>query len=273
MFLVAVACIYVTLCLLYYQGQWQTVLHPMRATGQPTDSANLIHFAPNDSGQPQLAGRWLAAPANGRYSRFTVLFLTSGDGSLSDATPILTELQGLGLNVFAFDYRGYGFSANLHPSQQRMTEDAEAAWNYLTFIRKVSPATLIPYGTGVGASLAAGLVAAHPEMKALILDSPSTDLLELARRDSPRLLPIGLLFHERFPLREPLSGLHTPKLLLADAQVATPAAYVIAADPKLTVFLPSRSGPLFDQAITRFLDEYVHLAPVPSLAPSVTNQP
>jgi len=273
-FLAAAACIYATLCLLYHYGQWQIVLHPVRAASQPAPSANLIRFAPNDAGQPQLTGKSLAAPANGRYSGFTVLFLAGGDGSVSDANPILTELQDLGLNVFAFDYRGYGFSANLHPSQLRMTDDAEAAWSYLISTRKVSPSTVIPYGTGVGASLAAALAAAHPEIKALILDSPHVDLLELARRDSPSIVPVRLLFHERFSLREPLSRLQTPKLLLVDVHTPTPEAYVSAADPKLTVFLPSRSGHLFDQAITRFLDEYLNpMPPVTSMAPSVTNQP
>lgn len=267
-FLAAAVCIYATLCLLYHRGQWQIVLHPVHATDQLPPSTDFIRFAPNDTGQPQLAGISLPAPANGQYSGFTVLFLAGGDGSISNATPILTELQSVGLNVFAFDYRGYGFSANLHPDQQRMTYDAEAAWRYLTSTKKVSPSTIIPYGTGVGASLAAFLVASHPEVKAFVLDSPHVDLLELARRDSPRLLPIGLLFHERFPLREPLSRLHTPKLLIADAHTPAPAAYDSAADPKLTVFLPSRSGPLFDQAITRFLDEYLKPpSPVTPMAP------
>jgi pimeloyl-ACP methyl ester carboxylesterase len=231
----------------------------------------VVHFAPNDAGQPQLTGQWLAAQGGERYSKLTILFLPGGDGSLSNSVATITELQGLGLNVFAFDYRGYGFSADLHPGQQRMTEDAEAAWRYLTATRRVSSTTIIPYGVGVGASLAAGLAANHPDTPAIILDSPYADLLDVARHESPNLLPVSLLFRERFPLREPLSGLHTPKLLLATAGTATPAAFATAADPKLTVFLHSRTGPLFDQAISRFLGQYLNPSPVPSLAPSATN--
>jgi len=269
--LAAVVCIYLTLCFLYYRGQWQFVLHPTRATGEPAASTNPIHFAPNDAGQPQLTGQWLTAQAEGRYGRLTILFLPSGDGSLVNSAETVVALQGLGLNVFAFDYRGYGFSANLHPSQQRMTEDTEAAWRYLTTTRGVSPATIIPYGVGVGVSLAAHLAATHPEIPALILDSPHADLLDFARRESPSLLPVRLLFRETFPLAEPISGLRTPKLLLADAGTANPAAFATAADPKLTVFLPSRTGLLFDQAMERFLDAYLNHPPVPSLAPSATN--
>jgi len=269
--LAAAACIYLTLCFLYSRGQWQFVLHPTRATGEPAASTNPVHFAPNDSGQPQLTGQWLTAQPEGRYGRLTILFLPGGDGSLANSAATIAALQELGLNVFAFDYRGYGFSANLHPSQQRMSEDAEAAWRYLTATRGVSPATIIPYGVGVGASLAASLAATHPEIPALILDSPHTDLLDFARRESPSLLPITLLFRERFPLAEPLSSLRSPKLLLADPGAATPAAFAKAADPKLTVFLPARTGPLFNQAMERFLDAYLNQRPVPSLAPSATN--
>lgn len=269
--LAAAACIYGTLCFLYSRGQWQFVLHPTRATGEPAASTNPVHFAPNDTGQPQLTGQWLTAQAEGRYGRLTILFLPGGDGSLANSAATIAALHDLGLNIFAFDYRGYGFSANLHPSQQRMSEDAQAAWRYLTTTRGVPPSTIIPYGVGVGASLATSLATTHPEVPALILDSPHTDLLDSVRRESPRLLPVSLLFRERFPLAEPLSGLRTPKLLLADAGAATPAAFAKAADPKLTVFLSSRTGPLFNQAMERFLDGYLNQRPVPSLAPSMTN--
>jgi hypothetical protein len=270
-FAAAAAFIYATLCFLYSLGQWQVVLHPVHETGQPPASANLLRFAPDDTGQPQLTGQWLAAPQGGRYREFTILFLAGGDGSVSASAATIAALQNMGLNVLVFNYRGYGFSAKIHPTQQRMTEDAEAAWRYLTTTRGISAGQIIPYGTGVGASLAASLAISHPKIRALILDSPHTDLLDLARRDSPRLIPVQLLFRERFPLREPLSGLHTPKLLLANSRTATPSPFVTAADPKLTVFLPSATGSLFDQAMTRFLDEYLKPQPVPSLAPSTTN--
>jgi pimeloyl-ACP methyl ester carboxylesterase len=269
--LAAAACIYLTLCFLYYRGQWLFVLHPTRASGEPAASSNPVHFATNDAGQPQLTGEWPKAPAEGRYGRLTILFLPGGDGSLANSAMTIKALQDLGLNVFAFDYRGYGFSADLHPSQQRMSEDTEAAWRYLTASRGVSPGTIIPYGVGVGASLAASLAASHPEIPALILDSPHTDLLDTVRRESPSLLPVSLLFRERFPLAEPLRRLSTPKLLLADVGRGTPAAFAGGAEPKLTVFLPSRTGPIFDQAMERFIDAYLNQPPVPSLAPSATN--
>lgn len=266
--LVGLLCSYLSLCLLYYQGQWQIVLHPVRTSSEPPQSADLVRFGPGESAQPQLTGEWLPFPPGNRYT-LTILFLAGGDGSLADSTSTLEELQRLGLNVFAFDYRGYGRSADVHPSEQRMTEDAEAAWRYLTATRAIPARQIIPYGTGVGASLATHLATEHSEIPALILDSPHTDLLEEVRRD-PRssLLPTGLLFHERFPLAAPLARLQTPKLLVADSRAPLPAAFATAADPKITVSLASRSGPLFGEAVTRFLDQYL----LPSASPALTFQ-
>src|SRR4030081_3418078 len=59
-FLAAVFCGYLTLCLLFYQGQWQLVLHPSRDTSiqplavNPPAKAELVRFAPDESATPPL---------------------------------------------------------------------------------------------------------------------------------------------------------------------------------------------------------------------------
>lgn len=267
-FVAAIVCTYATVCFLFSRNQWQVVLHPVRTSTEALDQNNLIRFAPGDSGQPQLSGRWLAANAGSRYSGLTVLFLRGGDGTQAAFAEEQAALQSLGINVFSFDYRGYGESANLSPSNQRMTEDTEAAWSYLTKTRGISGSSILPYGVGVGASLASNLAAAHPEIPGVILDSPYGDLRNLIRQDSRfRLLPVGLLFHEDFPLAMPLSSLQKPKLLLNHHRGIVPEAFRSAAEPKIMVSLPTSSRPLFTQAVSRFLDQYVS---VPSRAPEDT---
>jgi len=270
----AVICGYLALCLLFYQGQWQLVLHPIRTAVPPASISGapyqLIHFGPDESAIPQLTGWWIPAAAPARYANITLLFLPPGDGSLTNSIPTLAALHSLGINVFAFDYRGFGQSANSHPTQQKMAHDAESAWLYLTASRDVPANHIIPYGTGAGASLAASLAAAHSAIPALILDSPHTDLLDAARRD-PRssLLPVGLLFHEDFALTVPLQTLRTPKLLLSKTSGPPPAAYRTAANPKVTVEFAAPTEALYTGAITRFLDQYVpgtQLVPAPAPA-------
>jgi uncharacterized protein len=259
--LAALFCGYITFCLLFYQGQWQLVLHPARTTSSPKSIAGapyeLVHFGPDESATPQLTGWWIPSATGGRFANTTILFLPGSDGSLADSIPILSSLHNLGLNLFAFDYRGYGQSAATHPTQQNMTHDVDSAWQYLTTSRAIHDAQIVPYGVGTGASLATQLALTHPAIPALILDSPHGDLLDAAQRDTrSKLLPVTLLFHERFPLADPLASLHTPKLLIS--RTASPdRAFHTAADPKLTVELPTASEALFNLSLNRFLDQYI----------------
>jgi pimeloyl-ACP methyl ester carboxylesterase len=257
----ALLCGYLTFCLLFYQGQWQLVLHPTRTSANPASISGipyeLIRFDPDESATPQLTGWWIPAAPAGRYATITILFLPDGNGSLANSIPTLASLHNLGLNVFAFDYRGYGQSAPARPSQQSMTRDTESAWQYLTATRAISAQRIVPYGTGIGTSLATHLVGIHNDIPALILDTPRADLLDVATRDPrAKLLPVRLLFHERFPLAEPLSTLRTPKLLLS--RITSPdQTFLHASDPKFTVALASPSAALYNQTLTRFLDQYV----------------
>ncbi|MEI9980556.1 MAG: alpha/beta hydrolase [Edaphobacter sp.] len=270
--LAALFCGYLTLCLLFYQGQWQLVLHPTHTSAPPAFIAGapyeLLRFDPGDSATPQLTGWWIPVDPGGRYAHLTVLFLPDGDGSLANSIPTLAALHSLGINVFAIDYRGYGQSAALHPSQQTLTHDADAALRYLTNSRSIAAERIIPYGIGTGTSLAATLAAKQQAIPAVILDNPRADLLDAALHD-PRasLLPVRLLFHERFPLAQPLSALKTPKLLLSRTPQLDPAFHT-AADPKLTVELTAPSTLSFNQSLSRFLDGYLPPAPIPALVPS-----
>ncbi|HZY62587.1 MAG TPA: alpha/beta fold hydrolase [Edaphobacter sp.] len=263
--LVALICAYLVLCLLFYQGQWQLVLHPKRTKAAPQSIAGapyeIIHFGPDATAIPQLTGWWIPAEHANQYGGATVLFLPAGDGSLQDSVSTLAALHNLGINVFAFDYRGYGQSANTHPTQQRMIWDTDAAWSYLTDSRSITAKELIVYGAGVGASLAAHLAEKHPQISGVILDDPHADLLDVARND-PRsnLIPLNALFHDRFPLAEPLAKLQTPKLLIARSDTAEKmqAAFRAASSPKTTITIQSAADERYQSAVSAFLESCLH---------------
>jgi uncharacterized protein len=257
----ALLCGYLTFCLLFYQGQWQFVLHPARTTSSPSSIAGIpyeiIHFGPDDTAVPQLTGWWIPAAPAAHYPHATILFLPGADGSLVNNIPTLTSLHNLGINIFAFDYRGYGQSAPTHPNEQNMIHDTDSAWQYLTTSRAIPARQIVPYGTNIGASLAAHLAATHSSIPALILDSPHGDLLDEARHDSrSSLIPVRLLFHERFPLGEPLTTLHTPKLLLSRSS-SPDKSFQNAAGPKVSINLISIPETIYNQGLTTFLDQYL----------------
>jgi uncharacterized protein len=248
----AAVCAYLTLCLLFYQGQWQVVFHPSRAiTSTPASNGvkyDDVRFDYTGTGVPQLAGWWIPAGDDGRFGNRTLLFLHDGRGSLSDVTTQLKTLHSLGINIFAFDYRGFGQSASTHPSEDRVYEDADAAWIYLTDIRHLDPRSIVLYGTGLGATVAAEAAIRHSESPALVLENPAPPALALIEADSrTSILPVCWLFRDRFEIGPKLRTLgvelqpSTEKIVLSGQIWPSP---IIARDenrsrqgPKLLLFL------------------------------------
>jgi pimeloyl-ACP methyl ester carboxylesterase len=256
----AVVCVYITFCLLFWQGQWQLVFKPSRTITATPASLGLkydeISFDATETGILLLNGWWIPADRNAPYAGKTLLLLHDGSGSLSDTLPRLQSLHQLGMNVFAFDYRGFGKSANIHPSEKSTYEDAEAAWRYLTDTRHVSPSSIVLYGSGLGAAIAAETARRHPQAPALILEDPSPPTLDLLRFDSrTRLLPIRLLLHDRFDPSQTLAQLRTPKLLLYSKDETNSRYYT--ADPKQRRTFTAYADKNYLDSLRSFLGKYL----------------
>jgi uncharacterized protein len=254
----AVICAYATLCLLFYQGSWQLIFHPSHTVStSPNIPYQEIQFDYTETGKPQLTGWWTPAATDARYRDNTILLLRDGRGSLSDTVAQIETLHTLGINIFAFDYRGFGKSADLHPSEASMNQDADAALAYLTGTRHLPAHSIVMYGTGLGAPIAASGAAHHPETAALILENLSPDASTLFAADArTRILPVRLLTSDRFDATETLKTLQTPKLFLDRGNSPqTRNAFSIANTPKqLFQIAPEDHGKYFE-SMQRFLDE------------------
>jgi uncharacterized protein len=270
----AAACAYLSLCLLFYQGQWQIVFHPSRTITSTPAAVGLrfdeVRFDATESGELQLDGWWIPADPASRYANSTLLFFHDGKGSLSDSVVELRTLRALGINLFAFDYRGFGLSQNTHPSEERMYQDADAALNYLIDTRHLNSRNIVVYGEGLGATIAAEIAVRHSSLPALILEDPAPTGLALIQSDPrTRLLPVRLLFHDRLELQPKLRDLKTPKLFLSvqkdsidtPSTERTKAAYRSAAEPKeyfdLNTGFAGEGLPHFMESLRRFLDEHL----------------
>ncbi len=266
---------YLSLCFLIYQGSWQLFLHPSAKIDRTPAALSLpfdaVRFDAGATGRPRLSAWWIPAASPDSP---TLLYLHDGKGSLADTVDQLAQLHGAGTNILALDYRGFGASQPTHPNQSRMTEDTNAALDYLTETRHLPPAAIVPYGVGLGAALATSLAVSHPDLPALILDNPDPDAAARVLNDNrSRLMPVGLLVRDRFEVEAPLQTFHRPKLLLIggpgdthpgqDARAQTLSHSL--PDPKYIVTLPSSVAPgqtsvetsqdAYAEAIRRFLDE------------------
>lgn len=252
--LASALCAYATLALLFYQGQWQLVLHPAKTiAATPRAKFDEIHFDYTETGVARLDGWWIPADAGARWSGSTVLYLHGGAGSLSNYVDDLDALHAVGVNVFAFDYRGYGKSAGPHPDEVRMSADADAAWSYLTETRHLDAKTIVFYGGDVGASLVAELAARHtPE--AMVLDAPNEPARQIIGSDArAKLLPMWMLLNERFDPAAALENLDVSKLFLDrnGTKPRTEQLYREAESPK--AYFEIKPGE-YQETLKRFLD-------------------
>lgn len=252
----AVLCAYATLGLLFYQGQWQFVLHPVKTiSATPQAKFDDIRFDVTDTGVPQLDGWWIPADAGSRWTSDVILYLHGGAGSLSNCAAELDALHALGINVFAIDYRGFGKSTGPHPTESRMNADANAAWRYLTDRRNLDSGKIVVYGEGVGASIAAELAVRHAPA-GVILDAPNEPAWKIIKSDGrAKILPMRLLLNERFDPADTLKSLSVSKLFIDrnGARPRTEQLYREAASPKQYFELKNGSG--YAETMQRYLDQ------------------
>lgn len=259
--LLAAFCGYATLCLLFYQGQWQLLYHASRAVTATPASVGLpfseIHFDVTSTGKPQLDGWWIPAAPGAPYAADTVLYLHDARGSLSDCVPALATLHSLGISVFAFDYRGFGRSAGAHPTERLATADSVAAFTWLTDLRHIPPRSLIVFGDGVGATFAAHL-AAQFAPAGVVLEDPNPPARQILLTDArARMVPLRLLQNETLDPAPDLAAAHLPRLFLdvhGDSQ-RTRALFTASSEPKQYFDLRSSPAPTFAATLRRFFDD------------------
>lgn len=262
--LLAAFCGYGALCLLFYQGQWQLIYHPSRTMAATPASAGMrfdeVHFEVDDAGHPQLDGWWIPTEPGAPYASATVLYLHDARGSLSDCVPALATLHTAGINVFTFDYRGFGRSAGAHPTERTATADAIAAFTYLTDLRRIPPRSLIVYGDGVGATFAAHL-AAEFAPAGIILEDPNPSARQIYLADArARILPLWLLQNEKLDPTADLAGTHVPRLFLdrKGDSTRTRALFGASSWPKQYFDLRSMPEAALLTTLRRFFDDVLH---------------
>jgi uncharacterized protein len=226
-------------------------LAPERVELRSADGVTLVGWVMR---APSAGARWL-------------LICHGNGGNLSEAGRPLhyAGLLGLGLNLLAFDYRGYGESGGV-PSEDGLYRDADAAWRYLTDVRGVPPDRIVLFGHSLGSAVAVELATrVHPA--GLVLDGALTSVTERAQEAYP-FVPVRWIARSRYASIERIGRLTLPKLFLhARADEVIPFAhgrrlYDAAPPPKTFVALAGGHADAFERdsaayfgAIGRFLEQ------------------
>jgi len=143
--------------------------------------------------------------------RGVILFCHGNAGNISHRLESIQIFHRLGLDVFIFDYRGYGQSEG-KPTEHGTYEDAEAAWRYLVEERQTNPSQVIVFGRSLGGAVASWLAQSHTP-GALILESTFTSLPDIAATLYP-YLPVRLLLRFEYNTAEYLGRVYCPVLIV-----------------------------------------------------------
>ena len=148
-------------------------------------------------------------------SDVTWLWFHGNAGNISGRIGNLKQLHdSLGVNVFLFDYRGYGQSQGT-PSEEGLYLDAEAALAYLNSREDVRSDRIVYFGRSLGGAVAVDL-AGHQPAYGLVLESPLPSISFVARQAYP-ILPAGFvrrILHARYDALSKIAGVMVPVLIL-----------------------------------------------------------
>ena len=155
----------------------------------------------------RLQGWWIPHP----QARGTIIHCHGNAGNMGDRVELAAELYLLDLNVFLFDYRGYGASRGW-PSERGLYRDARAAYEFVRaqYGDSEHPPILV-HGQSLGGAVAAQLALDKP-VCGLIMERAFTSVPELARQLYPAL-PLYCLCAARYDTLAKLGRCTTPKLL------------------------------------------------------------
>ena len=144
-------------------------------------------------------------------SSFVVLFCHGNADNISYFIDSVKQLRELGINVFIFDYRGYGRSTG-RQSETGTYFDAVAAWNFLTQKKKIKRGNIIVLGRSLGGPIAAYLAKEY-RPRALFLESTFTSIPDIAVQMYP-YLPIKKFLRYKYNTIEYLKKVKCPVLVV-----------------------------------------------------------
>jgi uncharacterized protein len=186
-------------------------------------------------------------PLNKGNSGRVVLYLHGNGSNVGANVEHANRFHGLGLSVFLIDYRGYGKSQGDFPSESRVYEDAQQAWDYLVKQRGINPNQIYIYGHSLGGAIAIDLAVRQPDAAGLIVEGSFTSVRAMVDFQKPlfRVFPIDFLLAQRFDSLSKVDRLQMPVLFIhgtADSVVPAEMSkkmFDAAPEPKQLYMVPN----------------------------------
>jgi fermentation-respiration switch protein FrsA (DUF1100 family) len=206
---IGLAGIYIVICLLLFFFQRYLIYFPDKTVFFNPRHINLpfedIHYTTSDN--VAINGWYIPADS----SKNVILFCHGNAGNISHRLESIQVFNQLSLNVFIFDYRGFGKSEG-RADEEGTYLDADGAWDFLVEKKGYDPAKVIIFGRSLGSGIASWL-AREKQPGGLILESSYTSLPDLGAKIYP-FFPVRLLARYNYPTRDNLEHITCPKLFI-----------------------------------------------------------
>ena len=245
--LVALVALFYAGAAVFLRANETNLVFPREATPSglpaPADSLHLpvrsVSFTTADSVR---LNAWLVPSRHDDSTGFWILLCHGQTGNVATTVRPLyyAYLRDIGVNILAFDWRGFGASDGT-PVEEGLYRDATAAYEYLRTVEHVPADHIIIYGHSLGTAPAIELATRVPAAGLIVEGAPSS--IRARAQELYPLLPIGLIAHSNFNSLERIPQIGGPKLFMhARADVKVPIGhgrrlFAAAHDPKRFVEL------------------------------------
>lgn len=169
-----------------------------------------IEFTPRDGDTPvRLHALWLPQE---RPDAPVLLYLHGARWNVLSGSFRMRRLHALGFSVLGIDYRGFGRSTDVLPSEASAYEDAEAAWRWLG--RHHPQHSRLIYGHSLGSAIAVHLAAEVADERGVILEGAFTSIPDVVATMRFGWLPLRPFITQRFDAAERIAALGSPLLMV-----------------------------------------------------------
>lgn len=170
--------------------------------------------APPGTTPQRLRALWIPAADPAAPS---VLYLHGTFRNVFQNRPKIAAIHEAGFSVLAVDYRGWGESSALLPSEQTIMEDAEVAWAEFTR-RAPQPDSRVIFGHSMGSGVAVELALRHrspPGYGALVLEAGITSGPDVVRDYGTLGVVLAPLVTQQFASITKIGRIEAPKWFLS----------------------------------------------------------
>jgi hypothetical protein len=172
---------------------------------------SLLTFVQFKSENNTLYGYWVKS--KNPQSGITILYCHGNKNNMDEYWDRVMILHQLGVQVFIFDYRGFGLSEG-KPSENGLYKDGESALNFIRSHYQVDKDSLCLYGYSLGNIVSIYLTAEKINPLCLIAEAPFASANSLTQGSLSLDIPELWLTEGKFDNVEKIRRIKTPFLLI-----------------------------------------------------------